>query len=247
MSQTSYRAALPRRRTIGDFLVLVKFWYTLANNSLLVFMQSLMQPKIHIGGALKVGWEMLKEHVLLFLGGGFVSAVLLGVPLMIFTVLFNGEGAVSLILGLLFFVVYLFVTYWLLNGWLRVLLDMYDQKPVSFSMIFTNIEDAGRLFLADVLLNLIVTAGYFVFIIPGVIFSIMFSQTRFFIVDKKMGVLDAMKASAHSTDGHKWDVLGFMLVAGIVTLLGLLGFFVGIIFTVIIAQAARVAVYRALA
>ncbi len=205
-----------------------------------------MQPKIHASGALSFGWEMFKTHFLFLLGGGISSALFVGVPYGLFMVTSNQSGAAMTVLSALLFVAYVVAAIWITNGWLKVLLAMHDGKAFDLSDLFTNYQQVGRLLLANILVQVLTFAGFLAFIIPGFVIATGLSQVPFFIVDKNLGVIEAIKASWNATRGQKWDLVGWWFVAGLFAVMGLLGFFVGIIITATIAMIARVAVYRAL-
>ncbi|MCX7909242.1 MAG: YciC family protein [Ignavibacteria bacterium] len=50
------------------------------------------------------------------------------------------------------------------------------------------------------------------FIIPGIIVGIALGFSYFFLIDKKMGVLESLYASNKTTYGHKWDIFGAMFI-----------------------------------
>jgi hypothetical protein len=71
--------------------------------------------------------------------------------------------------------------------------------------------------LALVFLQMTLTSlGYLFFIVPGVILAIGLQFSAFFVVDRRLGAVDAMKASWQVTSGRKGQVFVVMLLFGLV-------------------------------
>jgi hypothetical protein len=64
------------------------------------------------------------------------------------------------------------------------------------------------------------------------------------VVERGMGPLDAMRASWHLVAGHRWRMLGFLLVLMLVSLLGILACLVGTLITHGLVAGAFAAAYR---
>lgn len=65
------------------------------------------------------------------------------------------------------------------------------------------------------LLALFGIAMYFAYvflIIPGIVLAISWGFSYFFLIDKKLGVLESLSASNKTTYGHKWDIFGGMFI-----------------------------------
>ncbi|CEP80459.1 DUF975 family protein [Paraclostridium sordellii] len=68
-----------------------------------------------------------------------------------------------------------------------------------------------NLFIKSILINLIIVVGIYIggilFIIPGIIWALMFSQTYFILVENtEIGVIEALKRSYRLVDGFKSDL-----------------------------------------
>lgn len=64
-----------------------------------------------------------------------------------------------------------------------------------------------KLFLYGLLLSLILTAGFLLFIVPGFIFLYSYRQTKYFMIDNpQMNVVECMKNSRLMMKGHKWEL-----------------------------------------
>jgi len=98
-----------------------------------------------------------------------------------------------------------------------------------------------------VLYGLIIFGGFLLFIVPGIIWSVKFSLWSYFVVDKGLGPVQALKASSRATMGVKWDLFGFGIVCGAINILGVLCLIIGIFATYPTVIVATALVYRQLA
>jgi uncharacterized membrane protein len=98
----------------------------------------------------------------------------------------------------------------------------------------------------SILYVLIFCAGLILLIFPGIIWGIKFGLFPYFIIDKGLGPIKALKASAKTTMGARWDLLGFGFVVSIISLLGVLCLVIGIFATIPTTMIAAALVYRRL-
>jgi len=80
----------------------------------------------------------------------------------------------------------------------------------------------------------------------GVYFEIQFCFSRFFVLDKGMGPIKALRASSRLTKGIKFKLLEFEIIKVLVIIMSLLAFFVGILIAVPLNIIASAFVYRRL-
>ena len=77
----------------------------------------------------------------------------------------------------------------------------------------------GKFFLVGLLNMLIVFLGLILFIVPGIIFAVWFSFSRFVLIKEGLGVKASLKRSKELVRGRFWPVLGRYLVLFIVLIL----------------------------
>jgi uncharacterized membrane protein len=82
--------------------------------------------------------------------------------------------------------------------------------------------------------------------VPGIIFMLMFMFTTFIVIERELGPIDAMKESRRITRGHKWQLLGFLLLLVLINLLGLLALVVGMLVSIPVSSLAFAHAYRLL-
>ena len=89
-------------------------------------------------------------------------------------------------------------------------LDIVRGNDKSIKSLFAYFDRFGTILLAIVIMGILVTLGSFLFIIPGVIIALMYSQVYYVIVDNKnYGALECLKESRTLIDDYKWDYLVF--------------------------------------
>lgn len=70
--------------------------------------------------------------------------------------------------------------------------------------------------LAGLLFGLAYLGGLILFIIPGIIFGLMFSQFQYMIIDRNAGVVESLSLSKQFTYGNKLMLFAILLVANLV-------------------------------
>jgi uncharacterized membrane protein len=84
--------------------------------------------------------------------------------------------------------------------------------------------------------------GLAVLIVIGAIIA-AFYFNQYAVVDRQVGPVEALSVSKNLTAGVRWKVLAFILIAGIVSVIGIIGFFVGLLVTLPLSALATVYVY----
>ncbi len=96
-----------------------------------------------------------------------------------------------------------------------------------------------RFVLVIILYSLIVYVGTIFFIIPGIYFAYKYMFAAILVIDKDMGVVEAMNASSQMAKGIKLNLLLNDILLGLlvmlITVAGLLCFVIGIIPAIFIA------------
>jgi uncharacterized membrane protein len=131
-------------------------------------------------------------------------------------------------------------------GLIKISLKFCDNEKGKFSDFFSALHLFFKYLAGTILYGLIVAGGTLLLIIPGIIWAIKFQYYSYFIVDKGLGPIEALKASSTITKGVKWDLLLFGLLLFCINLLGLLCLVVGLFVTVPTTMLAYTFVYRRL-
>ena len=155
-------------------------------------------------------------------------------------------------------------------GFIKITLAFCDGQRPKFSTLFDALDCFWRYIGTGLLYCLIITgtfiAGVFlpkllslttyipysgflvllVVFIVAVILSIKFSLCFYFVVDKNLGPINALRASSQTTLGVKWSLFVFGILCGLINLLGTLCFGIGLFATFPTIMVATALVYRQL-
>ena len=118
-------------------------------------------------------------------------------------------------------------------------LSAIKQKPKLISEYYkAGLKDSLRLFALQILTGLIILLGLLAFIVPGLIAIRMFILAPYYLVDKKLSIIDSLKLSARNTkpvSGYVWGVIGVeiavILTAGFIGVIPVVGIVVGQLLT----------------
>lgn len=131
-------------------------------------------------------------------------------------------------------------------GVLKIIIkDVNGEEPELFDM-FTAQDVYINFLIAGILYGLAVGFGVLLFIVPGIIFAIMWQFYKFGVVDKKLGPVEALRYSGDLTKGYRWTILGIDIVLILVNLAGALALGIGLLFTVPLTMIAEAVMYKRL-
>ena len=93
-------------------------------------------------------------------------------------------------------------------GLKRFLLDMATgSKEPKFATLFSQFNIYGKTLGLYILTNLCILVGTLLFIVPGIIVSLMFSQVFFILAeDPSKSITQCIKESVDMMKGHKWEL-----------------------------------------
>lgn len=192
------------------------------------------------GAMLRHGWEKTQSHLGFLLGSTLIAGLITIAPFILAAVVKNG------FVSFLAFLAYIFLGLLMMIGLIRIMIAVSDGKKAELNMLFKGMDVFLPFLGVMFLLGLILMVGFFLFVIPGIIWSLKYGFAPILVIDQKMDPMEALKKSAEMTNGLKWDLLGFNYVTGAVNMLGMLALYVGMIVTIPITMLAKVAVYRQL-
>ena len=131
-------------------------------------------------------------------------------------------------------------------GVLKIIIkDINGEEPELFDM-FTAQDVYINFLIAGILYGLAVGFGVLLFIVPGIIFAIMWQFYKFGVVDKELGPVEALRYSGDLTKGYRWTILGIDIVLILVNLAGALALGIGLLFTIPLTMIAEAVMYKRL-
>ena len=128
-----------------------------------------------------------------------------------------------------------------------VLLLTKGEKP-SFDQFYQNWPHFISWVVASILVGLMFFIGLILFIVPGFYVLARFGLFPFFILDKHLGPIEAIRQASQATEGPRirWQLFLLFLTIIVLNLLGLFIFGVGLLITVPVTSLALAIVYRQL-
>jgi len=176
------------------------------------------------------GWDLLKSNFGIIVGATLVLLIVMcvanAIPIL---------GYLSaLLLGGVF------------NGGLyNFYLKKIRGQPAELGDVFSGFTLAfGPLVLTGLVVTLMVTAGLICLILPGIYLAVSYSFAYMLVIDRKMEFWAAMEVSRRVITAQWWRMFGLLILGGIIALLGLLGFIIGVFITVPIFVGALVYAYE---
>jgi uncharacterized membrane protein len=192
--------------------------------------------------ALQFGWNTLKSNLGFFIGLLIVYGLLYAVPFII-----AGKAwEANIFLGVILYIADFALTIIISMGLVKIALRFCDNEKGSFGDLFSQYRLFFKYLFATILYALIVFGGTLLLIVPGVIWGIKFWFYDYFIIDKKLGPIEALKKSSAITKGVKWDLFVFSLLLLGINLLGALSLLIGLFATIPTTMVAAAFVYRKL-
>lgn len=105
-------------------------------------------------------------------------------------------------------------------GFKKIALDLHDRDASSVKELFSAFSLTPKAFVGWILYALMVSVGWMFFILPGFIALLRFVFFPYFILDKNVGPIAALKMSYEMTKNHVWDIFAFWVALKIITYLG---------------------------
>jgi hypothetical protein len=193
------------------------------------------------GEALRFGWNTFKSRVgfillivLIIFGINFAFGFISG--------MFDEESVLQLPVGIVSYAVQLLLQ----MGMINIALKFVDGQKPEVADLFNVYPLALKFFGGSLLYGVMVTIGFILLIIPGIYLALKYALFSYYIIDKGLGPIAALKASGEATQGNKWNLLGFYLLCVLINIVGVLLIFIGLVVTIPVTALAMAFVYRRL-
>jgi len=198
------------------------------------------------GAALRFGWETFKKRPWFFVGAGLlillVSFVVGVVTSSIDWLLTGSPDEPSLVGSLINTALGILIT----MGATAFYLDAHDNPSTVTLASLWHPQPFWKFLGASILFGLTMAVGFLLLIVPGIIFALMFLFTTFIVIDRQLGPIEAMKESNRITRGHKWQLLGLLLLLTLINILGLMALGLGLLISIPVSSLAFTYAYRTL-
>lgn len=192
--------------------------------------------------AIKFGFETTKKNWKFIIPVMLIMAAVNYLPSYLNSVIAQDNNFLGFIVSLVEWVITSIITI----GMIKISLKFVDNQKGEFADLYKHYRLVLKFIAGSILYGLIGFVGLLLFIIPGIIWMIKFQFFSYFIVDKNMSPIDALKKSWEITKGVKLNLFLFGLILAGVTILGFLALVVGLLVAIPTTMLATAYVYRKL-
>ena len=206
-------------------------------------MKNAAVPAPKLGACYGHGWQQLWKYFLELLLISII-AFIIGIP--------SSMGGwakdipfLSGMLGFIAFIYGLLVVNPVDYGVSFAFLKAARRDKLEINDMFEAFKNYWNAVLANLLVGVIVVIGLFLLIVPGIIFYCKLIFTRYLVVDRRMGVIEAIQESWRMTRGHAGTVFLIALLSIPLYIAGLICFGVGIIVAILWVKLAFASLYYA--
>ena len=182
-----------------------------------------MSNSFSISEAVSFGWQTTKKNLGFLIGVALVAYV---APQIVVGLLSGEEGSSSYALWSIISWIYSMIVS---IGMIVISLKLVRGQKPEFADLFNNTSVLLNYLIGMFLYGLMVLAGFIALVIPGIYLALKFQFVSYFIIDKKMGAIEALKASGQATQGKLSHLLLTYFAFVGITLLGLLALVVGVL------------------
>jgi uncharacterized membrane protein len=219
-----------------------------------------------VGNAVNYGWNKFQANVSQIIIAGvvlFVGIVLFEIiGIVIRNILVNpgechfndngnlvcseGTGFIvsmlaSAIMSLLFFVVYQVIG----AGIIRGALGITEGKPFVVSEVFKT-DKIGPVIITSLISSAIIFVGFILCFLPGIIAAFFLQYSLFFLLDKDLAPMDAIKASFNFVKDNLGNVIIWFIVSYLITIAGAILCGVGLIVAIPVSLIGTAYTYKKL-
>ena len=203
------------------------------------------------GAAYGHGWRVLWKYFITLLLVSLIMVVAV-IPFIIPANLADLDDhyfnflAIAVVFGQIFAIAYsLFVISPLEYGvkWIY-LQGVRDRKPEVVEL-FDSFKNYLNVVLASLLSGAIIAFGFFMVIIPGIIFACRLAFVPYLVMDKKYDPVKAVEESWRLTKGHGWRIFWMGIIAFFVIILGLICLGFGVFISFMWISSAFASIYQA--
>lgn len=194
---------------------------------------------IKLRESLDFGWKVWKANPWFLIGVAALLVLLPGLPAMI-----SERQDLSYAFEALLIVLSWALSLIMSIGMIKIALAFVDGQKPKFNDLFAHSRYLLRYIGASLLYSLIVAVGLILLIIPGIYWALKYQFAVYLVVDRDMGILEALKRSGELTEGVKWPLLGYQVLQLLLNWAGVLFLGIGLLITIPVTMLAYAKIYR---
>ena len=136
------------------------------------------------------------------------------------------------------------VTYPFAAGVMMLGIERSVDLPLSYKSVFGYFTYTLPLLGLAILMSILVTIGFLLLIIPGIYLSLAYMFAVPLVVEKNLGIWDAMETSRKAVTRHWFKLFFLFLIMGIILIISAIPFGIGLIWTYPMMVAMTGVMYR---
>ena len=193
-----------------------------------------------ISDSIHAAWDLFKEKWYVIYGLYLIPVVVA----VVYSLTLNALGEDFSVMSLFVMFIYMIVQTVVSMGVIQGYLNLTRGKEINVETFKSMLPLVVNYFLGTLLMGVIIMAGLIFLIVPGIYFSLKYYFVPFLLIDKKMGPMEALKASEKMTKGIKWELVGLGAATILLAYMGLFALIVGIFVTAPVAAMSYVYFYE---
>lgn len=204
-----------------------------------------------LGTALGYGWNKFQQNAAqiilaaLAMVLGIIVVAVIGFLIQGAIVSYDTSFIVILFLNAVIVALVFVVAQLIGAGIIRGALDITEGRPFNASTVF-KFQNAANVLLTALLIGAGVLVGTILCYIPGIVFGFVSSYAMYFVVDKNLAPVDAIKASFELVKNNLGTTIIWYIVSSIVGGIGAILCGIGLIVTLPIALIGTAYTYKVL-
>jgi uncharacterized membrane protein len=202
--------------------------------------------ELSVKECLSFGWKTFTSRPWLFIGAGLVIFAVSALGDMPRALTKGITGTEAMAVGVITFLISTAVSFLVSMGKSAFYLKSHDAVEASDLKNLWHPQPFLKYAITSFLAGAATVIGLILFIVPGIIFGIMFGFAQYLVIEKNLDPLSALRESAALTKGNRWNLflLGLALLG--INILGFCALLVGLFVTLPLSTLAVVHSYRLL-
>lgn len=200
--------------------------------------------KLSIKECVRFGWETFKKRP-----GIFIIAILVVIAVQFVVGILQGalESTDAGLASLLSFAISMIVGALVSMGLYAFTLKAHDNVAEASVRDLWHPKPFVPFLATYILLSIVLTIGFILLIVPGIILGIIFGFALYLVIDRNAGIIESFKESARITKGNRWNLFLLGLVFIGINIVGALALLVGLLVSIPVTMLAMTHAYRKLA
>jgi len=199
-----------------------------------------LNPNWTIGEVLSEAWQ-LKDG---FKGTYWGALLIYMVIVMITSGIFAFIGNESTVMKIVTQVVVGLISYPLAVGLMMIAVKRSVGIPVNAFMVFDYYPKTIPIFLLYLLMMILIVVGLLLLVLPGIYLSIAYMLALPLLVDKNMGLWEALETSRKAITPCWFRIFGLFFVAGLILMVSMIPLGIGLIWTAPFLGLVMAIIYR---